>query len=186
MKLICVYEETAMPFSMLALLMASGGIAATPPLPPPPPGCAARTHAEQHQFDFWIGRWEVTGAGGKIAGHSRIEPVSDGCGISEHWEGTSGSRGVSYNAWDPSSGHWHQFWIGNTPGDVLWLEGGIDGGRMVMQGVRNNPATNKPQRQRITWTPNAAGTVRQLWETSDDDGATWVVSFDGNYQRKLK
>ena len=171
-----------MTLSALALLLGSGGVAATPPTAPP--GCTARTQAQQHQFDFWIGQWEVTGADGKLAGHSRIEPVSDGCGISEHWEGASGSRGVSYNAWDPSTGHWHQFWIGNTPGDVLWLEGGIDAGRMILQGARNNPATNKRQRQRITWTPDPDGTVRQLWETSDDDGATWAVSFDGIYRQK--
>jgi len=25
--------------------------------------------------------------------------------------------------------------------------------------------------------------VRQLWETSNDDGKTWAVSFDGLYRR---
>jgi len=26
--------------------------------------------------------------------------------------------------------------------------------------------------------------VRQLWETSTDDGATWSVAFDGHYMRE--
>jgi hypothetical protein len=170
-------------FVALALLLVpiSSAFAATPP--PLPPGCAVEKNREQHQFDFWIGKWEVTAASGTVAGHSRIEPIAGGCGISEHWDGTSGSRGVSYNAWDPSSAHWHQFWLCNTPGDVLYLEGGMEQDRMVMQGTRANPATGKPQRQRITWTPNADGTVRQLWDTSDDDGKTWVVSFDGMYRK---
>jgi hypothetical protein len=37
---------------------------------------------------------------------------------------------------------------------------------------------------RITWTPVAAGQVRQLWEASRDGGGTWSVVFDGKYARK--
>jgi len=138
---------------------------------------------EHRQFDFWLGTWEVLNPKGAVAGHSRIESISAGCGISEHWQGSSGSQGVSYNAWDPGSGHWHQFWVGNTSGDVLYLEGGFKDGSMSMQGTRPNATTGKPQLQRITWTPNADGTVRQHWETSDDDGKTWQTSFDGSYHR---
>jgi len=39
------------------------------------------------------------------------------------------------------------------------------------------------QHQRITWTPQAGGHVRQLWEASDDSGKTWRVEFDGRYVR---
>ena len=38
-------------------------------------------------------------------------------------------------------------------------------------------------RQRITWTPNKDGSVRQLWEATNAKGE-WVVSFDGKYTRK--
>jgi hypothetical protein len=37
-------------------------------------------------------------------------------------------------------------------------------------------------KQRITWTPNADGSVRQLWETADSKGA-WSVVFDGTYTK---
>lgn len=140
--------------------------------------------AEHRQFDFWIGTWDVYGADGGIVGHSWIEPVSDGCGLSERWEGMRGSRGVSYNGWDPGSRQWRQFWVGNTSGDVLYLQGGIVGGSMVLQGVRPSAASGAPQLQRISWTPNADGTVRQHWQTSDDDGANWTTVFDGLYRRK--
>ena len=139
---------------------------------------------EHRQFDFWIGSWEVLNPKGAVAGHSRIETVSDGCGISEQWQGSGGSRGVIYNAWDAGSGHWRQFWVGNTSGDVLYLVGGFKDGSMSMQGSRPNATDGKPQLQRITWTPKSDGTVRQLWETSDDDGKSWQVSFDGSYHRK--
>jgi hypothetical protein len=139
---------------------------------------------EHRQFDFWLGHWDVFGAGGELVGHNIIESVSDGFGISEHWTGVRGSRGVSINAWDPGSGHWHQFWIGNTSGDVLYLEGGIVNGSMVLQGTRPGAADGKLQIQRISWTPNADGTVHQHWQQSDDDGETWTTAFDGLYRRK--
>ncbi len=36
---------------------------------------------------------------------------------------------------------------------------------------------------RITWTPNDDGTVRQHWQTSEDGGKTWKTEFDGRYER---
>ena len=47
---------------------------------------------------------------------------------------------------------------------------------MVLEGI------DADARQRITWTLVDEG-VRQLWETSKDDGATWTVAFDGRYRR---
>ncbi len=66
---------------------------------------------------------------------------------------------------------------------MLSLEGGIVRGEMVLQGTRLNAKSGKPQKQRITWTPNKDGSVRQHWETSDDDGRAWVNAFDGIYRK---
>jgi hypothetical protein len=38
-------------------------------------------------------------------------------------------------------------------------------------------------RHRITWTPDADGSVRQLWESTDVKGQ-WSTVFDGRYTRK--
>jgi len=149
---------------------------------PPAFGCPA-SMSEYHQFDFWIGQWEVRDPSGTVVGHSRIEAVSDGCGIAENWHGATGSNGVSYNAWDPETRHWHQFWIGNKPDGVLALEGGIVNGNMVLVGTRKNAKTGKAQQQLITWTPAKDGSVRQHWETSDDGGKTWTTAFDGIYRK---
>jgi hypothetical protein len=145
-------------------------------------GCPA-TKAQHHQFDFWIGRWEVRDPSGKVVGHSRIESINDGCGISEHWQGTSGANGVSYNAWDPDSKRWHQFWIDNSA-TTLYLEGGFDRGKMQMLGVQTNAQSGKPQKQRITWSPSVDGSVRQTWDQSDDAGKTWSTTFDGIYRKQ--
>jgi len=119
----------------------------------------------------------VTDPTGKTVGHSRIESILSGCSISEHWEGRSGFTGVSYNAWDAKTRMWHQFWV-DAQGNVARLQGGIADGRMVLQSA---PSTGHVDR--ITWTPNADGSVRQLWEASEDGGKAWKGVFDGMYRK---
>ena len=64
------------------------------------------------------------------------------------------------------------------------LTGGFVDRSMVMS--MSGPSVTDPKatvQQRITWTPAAGGTVRQLWESSSDEGRTWTVLFDGRYVR---
>ena len=46
--------------------------------------------------------------------------------------------------------------------------------RFFINGQWTNPSS-KETIERITWTPNADGTVRQHWQQSTDGGATWSV-----------
>jgi hypothetical protein len=164
---------------LIAVSLSSVAAADTPAPAKKPPACAA---AEFHQFDFWIGDWDVTNPQGKPAGHNRIEAVLDGCAISEHWSGASGTTGKSYSAWDASNKRWNQYWV-DTDGMVLYLDGAFADGRMVMRGDLVDAASGKRSPQRVTWTPNADGTVHQLWQGSDDGGKTWQTVFEGNYRR---
>ena len=147
--------------------------------PPEPPKCDA---AEHRQFDFWVGDWEVRGTGAEapLLGRNRIERSADGCRLLENWTSARGGGGQSLNGWDRRYGVWRQFWIGGD-GTVLRLEGGLRNGAMVMDGELPG-RDGGTQRQRITWTPQADGSVRQHWETSDD-GARWSTAFIGIYRR---
>ncbi|MFT3807803.1 hypothetical protein [Arenimonas sp.] len=172
---------TLLSTALLAASVQAQETAPSPPRPPAPPDCKAPEH---RQFDFWIGEWNVPAPDGKPPGHSRIESILDGCVILENWQGGSGYTGKSFNIYNRDTGRWEQFWV-DTTGGRLHLIGGIVDGKMVLEGVQAKPnaQTGKTQRERITWTPNADGTVRQHWETSIDDGKTWNTSFDGLYQR---
>lgn len=165
-----------LPFAFAMAVLGSGSASAQTT---PPPACAA---PEYRQFDFWKGEWDVT-AQGKPAGHSRIEAILGGCAILENWRGTSGNEGKSLNTWNASARRWEQYWVDGS-GTPLHLTGGLVEGRMVLSGQQPqpNPQTGLTQRERISWTPNGDGSVRQLWETSNDDGKTWAVSFDGLYR----
>jgi hypothetical protein len=142
--------------------------------------CAATEH---RQFDFWIGDWEVRTAQGRVLGHNRITSILSGCALQEEWTSADGKlRGVSHNAFDPADRRWHQAWVDTSP-SRLDLVGGIVDGRMVME-QRSRDAAGKALVQRITWTPLPEGHLRQVWETSTDDGRTWKTAFDGYYSRK--
>ena len=76
---------------------------------------------------------------------------------------------------------WHQTWVDDS-GLLLILEGHWDGKSMVLEGVAPG-SSGALTKQRITWSPNADGSVRQLWETAEDKG-TWTVVFDGRYTKR--
>ncbi len=143
--------------------------------PPAPPAAAA-------QFDFWLGEWDVTVPNGKLAGESRVDKISDGWGLLENWSSSNGGPGKSLNAYNAAKKQWQQFWVG--AGGVLELSGGLDAaGHMVLTGETTGPGGHQTI-ERITWSPNPDGSVRQHWEQSTDAGVTWTTAFDGLYRRK--
>lgn len=133
------------------------------------------------QFDFWVGKWEVLRRDGKVAGANRIEREYGGCVLHERYATPRKYTGESLNTYDPSRKMWHQTWVDNSE-LLLLLDGQFDGKSMIMEG-KTLDATGKETKHRITWTPNADGSVRQLWESTDAKGA-WTVAFDGLYQRQ--
>ena len=159
-------------------LHAASRQAASAPRPSP---CQA---AERHQFDFWVGRWDVFDPAGKKVGENTIESIDGGCVLLERWRGDGGFRGSSLNSWSADTKQWHQHWVDNQ-GGLLRLSGGLEGQRMVLASTEANPRkAGTTRRQRITWTPLADGAVRQHWEQSEDEGVTWTTAFDGRYVRQ--
>ena len=133
------------------------------------------------EFDFWVGEWDVRTPDGKLVGTNRIEREYGGCVIHERYATARGYSGESLNIYDAARKVWHQTWV-DSDGTLLTLEGGFIEGRMVLTGESIGTDGQK-SKQRITWTPHADGSVRQLWESSDAKGG-WAVAFDGLYRRK--
>lgn len=161
-----------------SILLTAYAIASGPAVAAAPGKCAA---AEHRQFDFWVGEWEVRTPNGKLAGTNRIEREYGGCVLHERYDTGRGYSGESLNVYDAGRKVWHQTWV-DTDGTLLLLEGGLQAGKMVLEGQTSEPG-GKATRHRITWTPNADGSVRQFWESTDDKGR-WTTAFDGAYTRK--
>ena len=147
----------------------------------PAHAAAPCSEAEHRQFDFWVGEWQVHRKDGSVAGINRIDRDFGGCVVHEHYLTGRGYSGESFNIYDSSRKVWHQTWV-DSSGLLLMLEGHLVGSNMVLEGKNRQPDGSEIK-QRITWSPNPDGTVRQLWESTDPKGQ-WVVAFDGLYSKK--
>ena len=141
---------------------------------------ASCTALEYRQFDFWLGDWEVRRPDGRLAGTNRVTSEFGGCVLQEHYDTERGYSGSSFNIYDAGRKRWHQTWV-DTSGLLLELDGGLVDGSMILEGETVGPY-GVVTRHRITWTPNADGSVRQLWE-SREGSDEWTVTFDGLYTR---
>lgn len=138
---------------------------------------------EARQFDFWLGNWKVYTPDGKLAGENKIIILQDSCVIQENWtSNASGFTGTSYNFYNPGTKKWQQLWLDNQGGN-LQLEGHFNDGKMILKTNQLLNREGKMQIDRITWTPNKDGTVRQHWEATTDNGKTWTTVFDGLYKK---
>lgn len=154
---------------------------AAPSMPPPKPPVPC-TAIENRQFDFWIGDWDVTNPAGQPVGTNLIKPILNGCALHESWKGKGNFVGESFNIYDARRRVWHQIWIDGN-GGALMMDGKFDNGSMTLSD-RDMPG--KPDAKvvnEIALTPNADGSVRQHWRTSNDGGKTWATAFDGKYVR---
>jgi hypothetical protein len=137
--------------------------------------------AEHHQFDFWVGRWDVYRPDGRLVAHSLIESVY-GCGIRENWMPLSGHDGGSLSIYVPAEHAWQQYWI-DSSGNRVVFTGGFNGSAMIITGTwpASPQATTGPL-VRMTYTRGADGSVRQFGEQSTDQGHSWTTGFDFTYR----
>ena len=134
-----------------------------------------------HQFDFWIGKWDVYVFGTEtLAGKSHIESIIDSVGILENYSVVKGAySGKSLNKYNPAKKRWEQYWIDNS-GLTLFLTGGLKDEKMTLDDTENGDA--EKGLNKIVWEKMKYGSVRQTWSNSKDHGKTWTVLFDGEYK----
>lgn len=142
--------------------------------------CATRPEAAQ--FDFWLGEWNVTNAQGQPVGTNTIKRVLGQCVVLEDYSEYLGGGGKSFNLYNAQKNRWEQTWVDDR-GAILHFTGAFKDGAMRLTGMGHN-AEGKPVVHRMSYSPQTDGRVRQMWETSTDDGKTWAVAFDGLYLRK--
>ena len=158
------------------------------PAPDPTPASPASpcSSVESSQFDFWIGEWDVRDASGQMAGRSRVSKILGGCVIFEEWTGLGEGRGFdgkSFSSYRPSEAGWRQTWVDSSGKHVDLRGGSPRAGFMSLNGevIRSG----RRLLTRLSWTAEADG-VRQIFESSDDAGATWKTVFELRYARRPK
>jgi ketosteroid isomerase-like protein len=168
---------------LTTLLLMTGFLAASsqtlratdsaPPDHPQTPHCSANDY---HQFDFWLGDWDVFELdSGKHDATVRVDRALDGCAVREQYHDDSGMRGESLSIYDSTRNVWHQSWFTNR-GRYLAIEGHLESGNMVLAGTYKD-ADGVSTQVRGTWSPSGKD-VRETAILSTDQGNTWKPWFD--------
>lgn len=143
--------------------------------------------AENRQFDFWLGEWEVsTTQGGVPAGNSKIELILEDCVVQENWKSQSSTyAGKSYNIYNAALKRWEQYWVDNVGGNIFFYGGLKDGVMDYWTDELRQPDGTKLKRH-LQFIKLGPDTVRQFSQGSSDGGKTWKVEYDFMYRRKGK
>ena len=135
------------------------------------------------QFDFWVGQWNIRNPAGAFNSTSVVTSELDGCIVMEDFINIGGFQGRSLSVYDARDRRWYQSFVDNVVGNYR-ISGSLEGEEMVMTGSQQvfsfATGTFRQRDSRIVWTPNADGTVRQVFVESFD-GAPAITTFDGLY-----
>ncbi|HEY9442672.1 MAG TPA: hypothetical protein VIQ25_05530 [Gemmatimonadales bacterium] len=153
----------------------------TPLSPPEPSFCPFRAAARQ--FDYMLGTWQVhQGSGEGAQGTASFSTDLATCLVEENFSGPGGYEGLSYNTFDLFTLQWIRTWV-DSQGRRIVMRGGPDeSGAMVLQGSRPAPGGRSVE-VRITWRPENANEVVQVWEYSTDGGTSWKGEKEIRYTR---
>lgn len=136
-----------------------------------------------HQFDFWLGKWEVYKYGtDTLVAQSHIESIMDSVGLQENYDvGERGKyKGTSINKYNINKQQWEQYYVDNQ-GLTLHLTGGLQDGKMVLSNVME--VRGKKVFNQIAWELLVDGSVRQTWLQRSKEEDDWQTAFDGQYRR---
>lgn len=171
-----------------AAVLLAGLLAPVGP-PPPPTPCPA---SEQHQFDFWLGDWNVLNrykereeAGFQEVGRAtdRVHAVAGGCGVVEHWQGWLGQNlivGFSVRSWNPLTGEWDLVLLWPRPDRNSFgtLHGRFRHGRGEFYTGSGDSVT------RYSFSDVRDSTFRWSDAYSEDGGVTWAHSWIMEFTRR--
>lgn len=149
-----------------------------------------------HQFDFWIGDWDVTNrflqadTTWAVVGHAtnRVYPVLNGCAIIEHWEGNMGPRpirGFSIRAYDAVKEKWVLVlnWPSPNRAGFGLLEGVFTHGRGEFFSEGTNQQ-GQPMLTRYSFSDINEQTFRWDAAYSTSKGREWYTNWIMEFSRR--
>lgn len=141
------------------------------------------------EFDFWLGKWEVYSTRLKHrAGTSTVQKIAGGCALLENWHPWGGypeAGGKSFNFINTKTNKWEQVWIGglNSASITHYVNGEYKNGKMMFEIKGISSTDNQPYIGRFSFFNEGPNQVRQLYETTVDNGKNWVTGYDLTYKR---
>ena len=142
----------------------------------------ATASAECRQFDFWLGDWKITNPSGSKEASSRVYLALGQYLLVESWDDGKGHKGENLFAYSSDDKSWHGMFADNE-GRVHVFTGKVVPGLAEFYGPSRG-SNGEAVLNRIRVTRIAADKVKQSWEKSIDNGASWTAVFAGEYYRR--
>jgi len=139
-------------------------------------------------FNFWQGKWQakwVDGQGNEGGGTNQIGFITGGKVLHENFEiskgPNAGYKGTSISVFNPNTNVWHQTWMDNQGGNIVFTGEVADDKRIfktAMQNLNGQQIQSRMvfydiQKDRFTWD----------WERTTDGGKTWNLNWRIQYTR---
>jgi hypothetical protein len=143
-----------------------------------------------HDFDFFMGRWQVHNRWLKnrlaesdeweeFEASSVARPLLDGLGNEDEFrtDHAGGFVGMSFRFFDPKTELWSIYWADTRRSGVLDppVRGAFSDGIGVFQG--EDTFEGRPILVRFIWSRTTTGTPRWEQAFSDDGGETWETNW---------
>ncbi|BAX82001.1 hypothetical protein [Labilibaculum antarcticum] len=139
--------------------------------------------SKHRQFDFWLGEWDVY-TNDELVGHNTVNLLQDGYLLQENWVSEKENfTGTSYSFYNDKIDQWQQIWVDKN-GNNLLLKGAFEKGEMVLSSSTDSYMGEDQSLHRISWIIMPNGDVKQIWESTIDDGKIWSIQFEGVYKKK--
>lgn len=143
---------------------------------------------DEHTFDFWLGKWNLTwtGPNGAIEkGSNHIHTILDGKVIQENFEALTGSqkgfKGISISVYNSNAKTWRQTWMDNQSANIN-LMGKTDGDKRIFQ-TSEFEINGVKTTSRMVFYDITADSFVWDWEQSNDGGNSWSLAWRINYKR---
>ena len=143
--------------------------------------------AQHHQFDFWVGDWQVFDAKtNQLVGFDQVEKHSHGCIVQQNLTMLTELyrrpgvayrlAGIGVNRFDGES--WLEMWADNQWGAIVLKGQPEDGKAMVLKTI--TPSRNRDLR--LVWEKHPDGTVRALQYVAPAGSGKWELYGDLIYR----
>lgn len=135
-----------------------------------------------HQFDFWIGDWDLTW-NDTSKGSNNVTLEMNDFVVYEHFnDRVNNFSGWSWSVYDTVSKKWKQTWVDNQ-GTYLDFTGEMRDNKMMLERSFTSKK-GKLIKQRMIFYNITKNDFDWNWENSVDEGASWKLSWKIHYHRR--